>query len=83
MRTHVCPALRVLILGTYLYANIISHVYIYRIIDIFAYEPVLCELTFVSALASAQRTSGQDHGLGQILVSTNHPTCTLYKQSEK
>ena len=46
--------LRVLTLRTSLYTCIYSQVYIYHIKDTFICEPMLCELTYVCALASAR-----------------------------
>ena len=53
--TYMSVPLRVLTLRTslYTYIYIYSQVYIFHITDIFIYEPMLCELTYVCALASA------------------------------
>ena len=47
--------LRVLTLGTslYTYINIYSQVYMFHFTDTSVYDSVLCELTYVCALASA------------------------------
>ena len=51
-KSHMFAPLWVLTLWTFLFAYIYSKIYIYHVIDTFVYEPMLCELTFVSSLAS-------------------------------
>ena len=46
--------LRMLTLRTFLYTYICSQVYIFHITDTLVYDSVLCELTYVCALASAR-----------------------------
>ena len=51
--SHMSVPLRVLTVRTSLYTCIYSEVYIYHITNTFICEPMLCELTYVCALASA------------------------------
>ena len=51
--SHMSVPLRVLTLRTSLYTRIYSQAYIDHITDTFVYEPMLCELTYASSLASA------------------------------
>ena len=52
--SHMSVPLRVLTLRTSLYTCIYSQAYICHITNTFIYEPMLCELTYVCALASAR-----------------------------
>jgi len=50
---HMCVTLRMLTLRTSLYTYIYSQVHIFHVTKTFVYDSVLCELTYVCALASA------------------------------
>ena len=74
---HLFVTLRALTLRTTLYTCIYSQVYIFHITETFVYDSVLCELTYICALASAHTWNlfAYTHLLTSIHISYHRYFC--------